>query len=892
VRAMPPTIARWMLAAAMLCLVQAAVCAGGKQQRAGEGNLRLAEKDGKLVGSFTYRLTVGHLYEWNTDPTAIPGILSELAKRSGVKARMEFKAIGLDDPRLMRNPVLMMTGNRGFLLTQPEIENLRRYLEGGGVLYMDDCGGADYSLRRMMKQVLPDAELQKLEPAHPLFREAYKLDGVPKVVDLYRGPALCFGAKIGDRLAVIYTYDTDLPCAWERYPDGSYVHAVDPKKREAATRFGVNVLLYALRQHMGKVAKPGAEKAPALPKPTALPAASVRNFPMQRQLPCTFITAMAADERHIWFGGYSCSPGEDEGLGRYDKRTRQWRLFMDAEGVLSEEINCLLPWGDEVLVGADTWKWTKGLATFHPATGRWSTLTTKEGLPHDRVVAIAADGEDLWIGCRQGLALLRKGSGKAEPVTSPLFPEGGPFVIDVMADGQYVWVNHFEGLVRLDKAKGQWQKGPKLTPLVPGHVAGMAHAGGSAWLLAGRDDGVHLVRFDRKAGTFEDWPAAKDLDLRSAVSVAAWKNEVIVGTGDEGVYVFAADGGRPTHHAMPDPLPKGKVRKILPDQTGVWISILPSGGVWRLNRETDKWRHVPHRAGTPAAHVLSLAHAEGTLYVGTVGAGPWAYEPQRDRWRNLNLELMRDGHPFRYLGERTQIRWDNIYALAPDEGRVWMATNHGLVVHDPDKTPGGFEVIGPDEAVCTAVAPSGGLVWVAETTGRVRAYRPEKGEWSPGDAFSVGAPARGLCLWHEALYVASEKGLFARNAGGKLERIGGENGPADVRGLWAGPAALWFATPLGLHRMSKPAGKPLRIEGSENWGAVHCVAPLEGLLLVGTEHGLFACDLDGTLRAYCNGQSGLGADGIAAIAADARYVWLGTLGGGITRIERKAFTPE
>ena len=85
------------------------------------------------------------------------------------------------------------------------------------------------SLRRMLKQVLPKTALTKLDAEHPIFREPFKLEGVPKVVDLYKGPPQAFGAKVGDRLAVVYTYDTDVPCAWERYPDGSYVHVIDDK---------------------------------------------------------------------------------------------------------------------------------------------------------------------------------------------------------------------------------------------------------------------------------------------------------------------------------------------------------------------------------------------------------------------------------------------------------------------------------------------------------------------------------------------------------------------------------------------------------------------------------------------------------------------------------------
>ena len=116
----------WLL---LGCLAAAGMAYGGepKAERAGQSNLVLAEKDGKLSGSFTYQLIVGHFYEWNTDPTAGPGILGQLAARTGVKAKIEFKAIALDNPQILRNPILLMTGNRAFILSQEEQKNLRRY---------------------------------------------------------------------------------------------------------------------------------------------------------------------------------------------------------------------------------------------------------------------------------------------------------------------------------------------------------------------------------------------------------------------------------------------------------------------------------------------------------------------------------------------------------------------------------------------------------------------------------------------------------------------------------------------------------------------------------------------------------------------------------------------
>ena len=207
-------------------------------------------EDGRLAGGFGYNFIIGTYYEWNTDPTAIPGLFDEYARRTGVQAEIDFLPVNLADPELGRNPLVIMTGNRHFVLTDEEIANLRTYLGNGGFLYADDCGGADQSFRRMLSRVLGDVELKPIPLEHPLFRAYYEIERLPKIVDLYQGPPMAFGAWIDDRLAVIYTYDTDIPCGWEKHPDGSFVHVLAPEKHERSIRFGINVLHYALRQRL------------------------------------------------------------------------------------------------------------------------------------------------------------------------------------------------------------------------------------------------------------------------------------------------------------------------------------------------------------------------------------------------------------------------------------------------------------------------------------------------------------------------------------------------------------------------------------------------------------------------------------------------------------------
>jgi len=184
------------------------------------------------------------------------------------------------------------------------------------------------------------------------------------------------------------------------------------------------------------------------------------------------------------------------------------------------------------------------LATFDVLTGKWSTLTSRDGLPHDRVVSVVRDGDHIWVACRTGLAVVRRGMQKVETIDAPVFPRGGAFMIGLMADGRYVWANHFEGVARLDKQTQQWTALSNVTPLLPRHVIGMAHAGRSAWFLSPGDEHVQLVRFDYESGQFEDWKVPEEVKLDEASSVAATEDELFVGTNNnDGIYVLDPQRG-------------------------------------------------------------------------------------------------------------------------------------------------------------------------------------------------------------------------------------------------------------------------------------------------------------------------------------------------------------
>ena len=75
------------------------------------------------------------------------------------------------------------------------------------------------------------------------FNIFYKFDnGIPKIHEQDKKPAQSFGIFIGQRLAVLYTYESNPSDGWAD-PE---VHNDPSNKREEALKFGANIIIYVL----------------------------------------------------------------------------------------------------------------------------------------------------------------------------------------------------------------------------------------------------------------------------------------------------------------------------------------------------------------------------------------------------------------------------------------------------------------------------------------------------------------------------------------------------------------------------------------------------------------------------------------------------------------------
>ena len=104
--------------------------------------------------------------------------------------------VELTSDRLFTVPVLFLNGHGNVVFTDAEAARLRRYLEGGGFLIVNDDYGLDESIRRELAKVFPEQALQPLPASHPVYHSHFSFpDGLPKIHAHDDEPAQGFGCS-------------------------------------------------------------------------------------------------------------------------------------------------------------------------------------------------------------------------------------------------------------------------------------------------------------------------------------------------------------------------------------------------------------------------------------------------------------------------------------------------------------------------------------------------------------------------------------------------------------------------------------------------------------------------------------------------------------------------
>jgi len=176
----------------------------------------------------------------------------------------------------------------------------------------------------------------------------------------------------------------------------------------------------------------------------------------------------------------------------------RWETFTMDDGLPSDRAFSVRIDGDSLWAGT-----TNGLALYRE--GRWTTWGTKDGLPHPVILAldVCSRSGDLWIGTMGGLA--RFSGGRFDTYTQLTSGLSNDFVHGVKCDPDEdaIWAATAMGACRLDLRTGDWSiYTHENTPMHEPWTYSLAIGGGSVFVGAW---GAGILEMNKENGRWREY---------------------------------------------------------------------------------------------------------------------------------------------------------------------------------------------------------------------------------------------------------------------------------------------------------------------------------------------------------------------------------------------------
>lgn len=189
---------------------------------------------------------------WRADyPDMERNLMEMLQELTSMRPNVEETNVyTLDDPDLLKYPVIYLTEPGSWLPTPDEAKGLRNFSDKGGFVIIDDFHSPrewavfEYGLR----QVWPEAQIVPLERDHPIFNSFFRIASleVPDV-EPYNQYGQFYGIYEDNdpskRLTAVINYQMDLG-DYVEWAQSSRAYSFEPTNE--AYKFMINYVLYGL----------------------------------------------------------------------------------------------------------------------------------------------------------------------------------------------------------------------------------------------------------------------------------------------------------------------------------------------------------------------------------------------------------------------------------------------------------------------------------------------------------------------------------------------------------------------------------------------------------------------------------------------------------------------
>jgi hypothetical protein len=199
---------------------------------------------------FVFATVIYESGDWESAPVLPANVIDSVAKYTTLPIAPSGINVGLGTDDIFNYPFAWLTGHLPVRFTDQERRNLKRYVERGGFIVVDDHNhDVDGIFHKTVNEEITRTfgPMKAVPKTHEIYRCFFEFEQGPPATqqelngwgDQLMHKELFAVMQPGGRIGLLYS-SKDYSSEWNFHPDTKKFMTVDP------TRFGVNLVVYAL----------------------------------------------------------------------------------------------------------------------------------------------------------------------------------------------------------------------------------------------------------------------------------------------------------------------------------------------------------------------------------------------------------------------------------------------------------------------------------------------------------------------------------------------------------------------------------------------------------------------------------------------------------------------
>jgi len=187
-----------------------------------------------------------HHGDWNPDPNSLYQLIRLASLKTSIPVDFELRPVDPELKQLADTPLVIITGMGESRLTDEDIAVLRRHVQAGGFIFINNTSGFarfDREARELIARIFPTHTLETLPADHPVFHSLYDIDQMQSAGTMVQRPAELEAVVVNGRVVVAYSRNDTLGML--KGVHDPYANAYDG---DSARKLALNILCYALQR--------------------------------------------------------------------------------------------------------------------------------------------------------------------------------------------------------------------------------------------------------------------------------------------------------------------------------------------------------------------------------------------------------------------------------------------------------------------------------------------------------------------------------------------------------------------------------------------------------------------------------------------------------------------